>query len=340
MSGESSRKLGGEMSINFKAVLLFFGVIISLTTTNTFASTALEAARAAAQAGVQAAQSATGGSSIEQCNWPMRATLKQVQSREYPASVNILFTGIAGDSDLINITETTTVGLGIFKAQFPALVQNSAEWQQMQTKLSCQNRAGDFSFEVQVSNGRLIATIGNEIEKFACSGMDVPCPTWDKPLRVCRRDANTKVWGARILTRNEIGLVPDANGSFKAEVLSTNSSSNTSEAQNFIRDIIGGAFTFAGVNIVRSLEASKLNDIKSEIRKSFSGQGFVLGNNAKVPSFPNYQPKITEMRFVEIPGIGQPFEISAVIRREVSEFRSNTGCAMAKQLGAVRMSNR
>jgi hypothetical protein len=330
-------------------MMLLSGAVVALTPPLALAD-AGAAAKAAADSAAAAAASAVtkdnaGSSNAQQlCIWPMRATLKQAhdkEDKEYPASVSLLFSSIAGDSDLIKITETTTVGLGKFVESYPALVQNTSEWKEFQTRLSCQNRAGDYSFGVQVVNGRLVASLGSEVEKFACTGLDVPCPTWDKPFRTCRKDASTKVWGARLLTKSEVALLTDGNNSFRAQVTNTTSSSNSSDAQNFVRDLFGGSLAGAvGVYAIRNLESNGLNTIKSEINKSFTGKSFSLGNGMKLPSFPNYEPKMIEMSFTEVSGIGPAFSVSALIRREVKEYRASTGCALAKQLGATRVSNR
>jgi hypothetical protein len=270
------------------------------------------------------------------CQWPMHAVVQAPALRDYPTSVLLVFTKPEPGGDLIHIREVTTVGLAKLVDDFPSMVRNSDGWGAMQSRLNCNDRAGDFSYGLGVVEGRLHATFGVNVEKYWCASSMVPCPVFPAdPLRMCRKEANGKVWGARVSSTSRIELRQDGLSGFQAVVVDTTTSSNTSHDQNFMRDLLGASFMGPlGIEAIRKMESSVLDAIKSSMRDGFDNQMFQLADGSSLPVFPNYRPTMKRLGFVNFPLGG----IGAQIEREISSYRESTGCALALQMKAIHVS--
>ena len=270
------------------------------------------------------------------CVWPMHAMVQAPGNRDYPVTVLLAFSKPDATSDLISIREITIVGLAKLARDYPSLVQGSDGWRELQSRLNCNDRAGDYSYGLSVVNGLLIASFGANIEKYWCTSSMAPCPVIPAdPFRMCLKEANGKVWGARVSSASKIELQQDGRGAFKAAVVETTTSSNTSAEQNFVRDLIGAPFMGPiGIAAIRDLESSALNAIKRSMQSGFDNQAFKLSDGSALPEFPNYKPAVTSLRFFD----GPPSGIGAEVVRVVPQYRESTGCALAKQLKALPVS--
>jgi hypothetical protein len=281
--------------------------------------------------------------SVSSCTWPMRGTVVAPDSKDYPeftpfalkdypATVTFVFTKQNNNSEFIEIKEVTTIGLNKLVRDYPSFVENSDGWRDLQSRLNCNDRAGDYSYEMNVVDGYLIAGFSTNVEKYWCASADVPCPVFPAdPLRMCRQESNGKLWGARVSSASKIELQQDGQGAFNLVVIETTTSSNTSNEQNFVRDLLGSVFLGPiGVDVIQDVELSAFKTIKDSMRAGFNGRSFQLVDGTALPKFPNYNPKIVRLRIAEHSLLG----VTANIEREVPEYRERTGCFLAKSLGA------
>ncbi len=278
------------------------------------------------------AQTISPAQAQSSCTWPMSVSVKVPNSGDYPAYVWFHFSKQDDGSGFIKIRETTTVQLKKLVNDYPSLVMNSDGWRDLQSRLNCNNRAGDYTYGLNVVDGHLVAGFSANVEKYWCTSTEHPCVgTVFDPVRTCREEANGKLWGARVSSSSTIELQRDGQGAFNAVVINTTTSSNTSNEQNFIRDLIGAPFLGPiGINAIREMESSALNTIKDSMKAGFDHQRFQLNDGTALPDFPNYNPKIVNLMFAHEDFAG----VVARMEREDSGKRESTTCSLAKRLGA------
>lgn len=271
------------------------------------------------------------GQVAAECQWPMKATILATQS-EYPTYTNLEFTKAAGDE--IVITETTIIELGGLVQEFPAMVQSSAGFADLQGRLNCHNRADDFGYDMHEAGGFLYAGFSANVEKFWCSSMDVPCPTWSEPLRMCRKDSNGKVWGARVKSVGQYALVADGSG-LDVKNINVVNTNDTSAEQNFVRDLFGGSLLgVIGIDLIRKIEKDALSQIGAAMKEGFSTASFRLQNGNAVPEIPTYEPKVVDSKFTQVLGANGQVVAAQVVRRQ-DNYPQSTGCFVARNMDAT-----
>jgi len=240
-----------------------------------------------------------------------------------------------GQENEITIFEDTVVNLSSIQRNFSSMIQATPEWRELQSQLSCQNRANEFEYSLRTENDLLIARMGANLEKFWCASAHVPCPTTTDPFRFCRKDSNGKVWGARVFTEAtyELEVINDERLELKTRSIST--SSSTSAAQDFFRDFFDNTLRlYFGRDLLRSIEREALSKIQRELQRGFATAGFRL-EGGNLPSIPTLSLRVVETSFGVLQTPDGP-AIGATVSRRIDDYPEGTGCYIARMLGAKK----
>lgn len=268
----------------------------------------------------------------QSCTWPMQASVL-VQNTSYPTWTNLVFKKHPQEDDLIQIVESTLVDISPLVMEYPAIVQRSKEFQAARGLENCNKRADDFAYSLTERGGYLYASVAMRVEYHWCTSADVPCPLTLEPFRLCRKEANGRVWGARIRSVAKLGLEMESH-TLEVKTLDVQTTNNTSVEQNFVRDLVDSFPVPHG--LARGFERDVFRKINQGLESGFRGIDFTLDGGGTVPEIPNYDPVVSETKFVTRQGANGDF-IGARVVRTQEEYPAATGCFVARQMLARPM---